>query len=100
MTTQVLDLKQSNCTLNLYNNYPQIEFYSVNVTQLFRGLPIEGVEQFHDPKSPIGPVKMSELVRKALIFKFGGFYSDLDVVVLKSLRSLSNFYPLQSDRPM
>ena len=38
------------------------------------------------------PPCFSDAIRLALLYKYGGFYSDLDVVVLKGISHLENVF--------
>ncbi len=67
------------------------------MADLFKSLPLEGVERKHDFSEPFAATKLSDLMRASVVYKYGGFYSDLDIVVLKDLTDLKNFYPMQSN---
>ena len=97
MTSATLDVSQSNCTRNLYWNYPQIKFFTTSFPHLFQDLPIEGAEKRYDENEAYAKTKISNLMRMALVYKYGGFYADLDVVILKSLAGIKNFMTLERD---
>ncbi|XP_075262031.1 lactosylceramide 4-alpha-galactosyltransferase-like [Convolutriloba macropyga] len=47
-----------------------------------------------------GETHYSSIGRLALLYKYGGFYLDLDVVILKSLENMNNVFALEPDRPL
>ncbi len=99
MTSKTLQLDQSNCTKNLYEKYDNIKFFHSTFKDLFRDLPIEGVENRYDPTMKWAKTKISNFLRTALLFKYGGFYCDLDVITLRPLTGLRNFLQLETDQP-
>ena len=89
------------------SSYQNINFYSVNIEDLARGSPL-GIKAvcliyiysllpesfFHDAsynKSHDAIVHLSDALRVLLIWKFGGFYLDLDYVVMNELTQYENF---------
>ena len=44
-------------------------------------------------------VHTSDIARLALAYKYGGFYLDLDIIVLRSLKELHNFLILENGKP-
>ena len=37
--------------------------------------------------------------RLALLYKYGGFYLDMDIIILKSLREVKNAYSIEHAKP-
>ena len=97
MTSKIVHLHASTCTRNLFKTYKNIQFFTIELADLFKSLPLEGVERKHDFSEPFAATKLSDLMRASVVYKYGGFYSDLDIVVLKDLTDLKNFYPMQSN---
>lgn len=76
----------------------------IDLTSLFKDTPIqkiheenkfESLTEVHSEtenltKDLVKSVHHSDAIRLVLIYKYGGFYSDLDVVILKSLDGLKN----------
>ncbi len=96
MTSKVLELHLSNCTRNIYEKYPNVKFYTTTFGKVFNGTAIEGQERRYDPTFKFAKTKISDLLRMALVYKYGGFYSDLDIVTLKPLTGLKNFVPMET----
>ncbi|XP_075261006.1 lactosylceramide 4-alpha-galactosyltransferase-like [Convolutriloba macropyga] len=90
-----LDLSISATTCHLYFNYTNVQFYTVNFTELFLDTPVAGIEERVDRVVAHGITHYSDIGRQAIVYKYGGFYLDLDIVVIKKLTHLKNFYVLQ-----
>lgn len=75
--------------------YPNINFRTLNVWRFSRGTPIhEWLKTNQLFESKFVYEHMSDVLRAALLLKYGGFYADLDVIVLKSFNNLEeNFIP-------
>ncbi len=99
MTSKTLDLHLSNCTRNIYERYPNVKFYTSTFAKVFKGTFVEGQEKRYVPTYKFAKTKISNLLRFALIYKYGGFYLDLDVVTLKPLSDLKNFLPMETTYP-
>ena len=95
LRSPILNLSASYSMCQLYHNYKNVEFYTIDFEDLFKDTPVEGIMSQIEKVVNHGITHLSAVARKALILKYGGFYLDLDVVVLKSLRYLTNFYPLE-----
>ena len=71
--------------------YPdKLNVYYADLDELFRDTPIEGITERLDLKSKIINVQISDLMRGALLYKYGGFYLDHDVLTLADLRGIRN----------
>ena len=62
------------------------------MTEMFMDTPIEGIDsEMRRVKNEHNrAVMLSDLLRMAIVYKYGGFYSDLDAVIIRSLKRLSN----------
>ena len=76
----------------------QITFYSISFEDIFSNTPLE-----HDivRYSKNAPEKflgnwLNDLLRSPLIYKYGGFYADLDVLFLKDVKTLVNTVPINA----
>ena len=70
--------------------YPEkLNFYSVDFDELFRGTSLEGIKADRRQSKPVF-TNMSDMMRAAILYKYGGFYFDQDVVTLNDLRGLRN----------
>ncbi|XP_047741178.1 uncharacterized protein LOC108671132 [Hyalella azteca] len=70
----------------------------VNFTSLFKDTPL--LELYHSEKFNNTSHKihnLSDMSRVALVYKFGGLYSDMDVIALRPLVGATNFIALQDD---
>ena len=80
-----------NATCYLFMTVDNIQFYTVNLENIFGGTPLEG---FHTRESirqsKFRHVHLSDALRLALIYKAGGFYSDLDTVTIRDLSQHRN----------
>ena len=108
MISSHLNLAASNATCQLYKAEEKsgraiLEFKRLNLDLIFKDTQFykmyrDGI--FEQKVIPVGSpgyvkgllkaVNLSDAIRIALIYKFGGWYSDLDVVFLKSISSLKN----------
>ncbi|XP_047741170.1 alpha-1,4-N-acetylglucosaminyltransferase-like [Hyalella azteca] len=69
----------------------------VNFTSLFKDTPL--LELYHSEKFNNTSHKihnLSDMSRVALVYKFGGLYSDMDVIALRPLVGATNFIALES----
>ena len=80
-----------NSTCYLYKTVDNIHFYTIQLKEIFGGTPLEG---FHTRasirESKFRQVHLSDALRLALIYKAGGFYSDLDTVTIRDLSGHQN----------
>ena len=109
MTADKLTLDDNTTCQLVRSSYQNINFYSVNIEELARGSPL-GIKAvlhlsiFHSSllpesffqdasykKSQDAIVHLSDALRVLLIWKFGGFYLDLDYVVMNELTQYKNF---------
>ena len=94
-----LDLSVSESLCDLYLNYRNVNFYTVHFPQLFSATPVDGIEKKIDRAVAYGVTHYSDIARLALLYKYGGFYLDLDVIVLDKLVNLSNVVTLEYAKP-
>ena len=91
LLADTLDLTD-NSTCNLFTSQQiNIGFWKADLTTFYEGTPLQDlVKSAIFLKSPHHVTHQSDAMRLALIFKYGGFYSDLDSVILGDLRQLRN----------
>ena len=83
-TSSFLDL-HDNSTCYLFQTVPNIHFYTIKLKDAFEGTPLERIYQRAEfRKSSYGPTHLSDMLRVAIIYKYGGFYSDLDSITIKA----------------
>ena len=99
LKSQVLDLSKSKALCELYYNYGNVEFYYVDVAELFRNTPAEGLEKRVEKVVAHGTCHYSAIGRMAFAYKYGGMYLDLDIIVLRSLAHIKNSIVLESAKP-
>lgn len=76
--------------------YRNVKMITINVHDYFRGTPLEewynkGVWQ----SSPYKVVHLSDYIRMLSLYKDGGLYMDLDVISIRPLGDLANFFALE-----
>ena len=98
LRSSILDLSKSTSVCRLYYYYKNVEFYTINFSKLFENTPVVGIEKKIDKVVSHGITHYSSISRKALVYKYGGWYLDLDIVVLKDLAQLTNFYALEPEK--
>jgi lactosylceramide 4-alpha-galactosyltransferase len=91
---------ESNHYLYLLKIYPNIRFEIIEPAELFNDTPLEKwwTRQFIS-KNPYYQIShRSDALRYALLYKYGGIYSDLDSITLRSFQPLLNYsgFPLES----
>lgn len=70
-------------------NYPNIHLRTLNLWRFAQNTPIsEWIKQDKLFESPYLLEQMSDILRAVTLFKYGGFYLDMDVVVKKSFDNL------------
>ena len=80
-----------NSTCYLYMTVDNIHFYTVQLEKIFGGTPLEGFQARESVRaSKFRHVHLSDALRLALVYKAGGFYSDLDSVTIRDLRKHQN----------
>ena len=71
--------------------YPhKLSFYTTGIEELFTGTPLQGITPRLEWNHPLILQQMSDLMRAVIIYKYGGFYLDQDVLTLKDLRGVRN----------
>ncbi|XP_023243450.1 lactosylceramide 4-alpha-galactosyltransferase-like [Centruroides sculpturatus] len=85
----------------LNKSFPNIAFLQTNVEDVFTDTPLEEwYEEGLWKNSSNSLLHLSDSSRLALIWKFGGIYLDLDIVMLKSMLGLRNFLIKQSEEDL
>lgn len=90
MFSKVLHLKD-NATCNLYKSNFPIKFYSIDLDTFTQDTPLELF--FSSSKlsnSEYSAVHKADALRLLMVYKFGGFYLDLDYVVFNDLTHYHN----------
>ena len=83
----------------LTDHYPQIKQFSVPIDEIARGTVVEEFwRSCKVQKSKYWLNNISNFLRLLLLYKFGGFYLDNDMISLKSLPSRLNI--LAQDREL
>ena len=77
------------CSSGSFSSQFFFRFFTVDVEAIFEGTPLQPTLT-HIAKSSDPTTILSDALRVLLVWKYGGFYSDLDVVVLKSLKEFRN----------
>ena len=78
-------------TMELLESYANVYVLRDDLSKHLTGTPLESMYASGQmSKSMYSYQHMSDALRIALLYKFGGIYIDLDVVVLRSLRCLRN----------
>ena len=76
----------TNTSHHLTKHYPNIKYSYVNVSTFFDGTPIEDLWRSNEVlRSQYLIVHTSDLLRLAVLWRYGGTYSDTDVIFLKPL---------------
>lgn len=76
--------------IKILSSYSNIYLRNINTSKIFDGTPGEDLEKkknIYDSKFPA--VHLSDALRLLMLYKFGGIYLDLDVIVLKSFDELA-----------
>jgi len=90
MFSPELDLRD-NTTCQLYMSNNNIQFFYVDVAALAKNTPLDGF--FDDSrlkKSRYRPGHTADALRLLIVYKYGGFYLDLDYVVFNDLTHYNN----------
>ena len=92
LTSNTLDLKADKATCNIYKDLSdRVHFRHVDKTTFFTGTPLEDVyASGRLESSPHKIVHYSDAIRLVLIYKYGGWYADLDIIFLKTVEHLRN----------
>jgi len=79
-----------NVSCHLYAQ-DNISFYTINTANILKDTPLEELESSGKlGRSKWKMTHYSDALRLGLLYKFGGFYSDLDAVTIRSLRGYKN----------
>lgn len=80
------------------HSYKNVHFRTMNIGKFVAGTPHEELEKNRTIYgSPFMVEHMSDFLRKALLYKYGGIYFDTDVIVQKNLDGLpANFIGKES----
>ena len=92
-----LNIKSMRAKINqtiLFEKYPQIEWSLMNIEEIFEETPlkdwwVQGKLTNNDKYFRYS--HLSDALRLALVYKYGGFYSDLDHIALKNFEPLTKF---------
>ncbi|XP_075231072.1 lactosylceramide 4-alpha-galactosyltransferase-like [Lycorma delicatula] len=88
----------TNNFIRLLKSYENIQIRHINMERYFGGSPLEDWYKSGQLLTSDWPRShASDLLRYLTLWKFGGIYLDLDVVVVKSLKGLTNFAGAESD---
>jgi len=88
LLSNTLDLTD-NSTCYLYTSVSNINFYKIDLEKIYEKTPLQDLVQSNIfSNSKFKATHQSDALRLALIYKYGGFYSDMDAV---TIRDLSNF---------
>ena len=102
LLSSTLELRNSVICRLANEFYPQkLQFYTKAKEELLKGLPVEGIIQRLDwNASQVKRTRsqISDLMRYSLLYKYGGFFLDLDVLVLKDLRRYRNSIGMEAYR--
>ena len=102
LLSSTLELRNPVICRHVNEFYPQkLQFYTKAKEELLKGLPVEGIIQRLDWNA--SQVKRTrsqiiDLMRYSLLYKYGGFFLDLDVLVLRDLRRYRNSIGMEAYR--
>ena len=87
LTSSFLDLyDNSTCFLYMFSN---ISFFTIKLRDAFQDTPLDRFYQREEyRRSEHKTTHLSDALRYALVYKQGGFYSDLDTVTIRSIASI------------
>lgn len=78
--------------VELLKSYDNVKLMYINTKTFFDGTPLEQWYKTGKIKSSYYPLShMSDILRYVILWKYGGIYLDLDVVVLRSFETMTNF---------
>lgn len=85
--------------MNFYQSFlldfPEVRLVRLDLAAVLRDTPAQGIADNDTLKFSEYPVEhASDLLRLALLWKFGGTYSDLDVITIRSARLVMTFKTL------
>ncbi|KAK7076006.1 hypothetical protein SK128_014032 [Halocaridina rubra] len=91
MTSPVIHL-QDGLAQDLGDKYSNLQYVTVDLDRVFNGTPLEELyksKAWHE-NTAWPAANLSNMIRKALIWHTGGFYSDTDAICIAPLTSLRN----------
>jgi len=94
MTSDYLNL-QDNTTCYIYKTVDSVTFFAMkdSLGDIYRGTPLENFHRWKEFKnSPRQMMHLSDSLRSALLYKNGGFYSDMDAITLKDLSQYKTIF--------
>jgi len=91
MFSDTLNL-DANVTCHLYTELSQkVSFHSADLDMLFADTPLENLHKSGNiSRSPHRATHLADAIRLVIAYKYGGFYSDLDTIVLQPLDTFIN----------
>jgi len=90
LLSDVLDLSD-NPTCQLYLSSNSVRFYTADLSEVYSNTPLlETIQSKKFAYSKFRATHQSDAFRLALIYKYGGFYIDLDTVTIRSLSQYKN----------
>ena len=88
LTSSFLDL-YDNSTCYLYMFSSNIRFFTIKLRDAFRDTPLDRFYQREEyRRSEHKTTHLSDTLRYALVYKQGGFYSDLDTITIRFIASI------------
>ncbi|XP_075242583.1 lactosylceramide 4-alpha-galactosyltransferase-like [Convolutriloba macropyga] len=71
--------------------YPhKLSFYTTAIEELFERSPLQGITKRLQWNHPLFLLQLSDLMRAVMLYKYGGFYLDQDVLTLRDLTGIRN----------
>jgi len=84
-------LLTDNTTCHLVTQYNNIQFFSVNITNLALNTSLEKFITTPGILTKLVPAHKSDILRSLLVYKFGGLYLDTDILTLNDLTHYHDF---------
>ncbi|XP_064077570.1 lactosylceramide 4-alpha-galactosyltransferase-like [Macrobrachium nipponense] len=92
MTSPVVDLSDG-LVKHLLQKYKNLRLVTVDLDDVFEGTPLEELYRsgaWHSNATKWPAANLSNMMRKAMVWHAGGFYSDLDVICISPVTELRN----------
>ncbi|XP_064077568.1 lactosylceramide 4-alpha-galactosyltransferase-like [Macrobrachium nipponense] len=92
MTSPVVDLSDG-LVKQLLQKYKNLRLVTVDLDDVFEGTPLEELYRsgaWHSNATKWPAANLSNMMRKAMVWHAGGFYSDLDVICIYPVTELRN----------
>ena len=90
LLSDTLDLTD-NSTCYLYTSVSNINFYKLDLEKIYEDTPLHDLVQSNTfANSKYKATHQSDALRLALVYKYGGFYSDMDAVTIRDLSKFQN----------